>query len=120
MPKRGEEQLISGAHAARAAGISHRQLDFWTRAGLIVPQRGNASPGYGHPRQFTTADVDALRVLGALMPLRAHSENGLVRRRFAELARQVQAQGARGRFELIPGVTVDLKKLVAARVEIAA
>lgn len=53
---------VSAAEAARQAGITYRQLDYWLRQG-IIKVTGEATPGSGHRRTFTRTEVAALREL---------------------------------------------------------
>lgn len=57
---------------ANAAGISLRQLDYWTRTGLLQPygrdlERERLLPGSGHARTFTTWEVEVAMRIGALV-----------------------------------------------------
>ncbi len=71
----------SSTDAARAAGISYRQLDYWCRSGVIVPAGTTdlhdnpvevtwaATPGTGRARRFTARQVAILRACGRLARL---------------------------------------------------
>lgn len=58
----------SSAEAARAAGVSYRQLDYWTRERIVRPSVAEAG-GSGTARRWSLADVEVLRTLGALSAL---------------------------------------------------
>lgn len=58
--------------AARAAGISYRQLDYWVRIGLVRPARG--ARGSGSQRRFAHRDVLLLAAVAELMRLGGGSE----------------------------------------------
>lgn len=53
---------ISTDQAARAAGLSYRQLDYWIRNGVVDPEQ--PADGCGTARRFAPCQVRALR-LGA-------------------------------------------------------
>ncbi len=57
-------KLYSSEEARRIAGITYRQLDSWTRAGLVKPAR--QASGSGSARRWSPAQVVELRVLGDL------------------------------------------------------
>lgn len=42
------------------ASITYRQLDYWTRVGLLRPA-GGAAPGTGHSRRYSESEVDVAR-----------------------------------------------------------
>lgn len=70
----GEEELrpipehvgYRGQTACRAAGISYRQLDYWTRTELIVPSV-RAAAGSGSQRLYSFRDILILRVVKRLL-----------------------------------------------------
>lgn len=47
----------SAPEVCNAAGITYRQLDFWTRTGLIHADNGD-QPGAGYRRLYTAAEFD--------------------------------------------------------------
>lgn len=49
--------------AARRAGLSFRQVDYWTRQGVIVPSIAE-SDGKGNPRLWNAQDVRMLAAIG--------------------------------------------------------
>ena len=51
-----------GSVARKAAGISYRQLDYWARTGLVVPEIRGAS-GSGSQRLYSFRDILLLRVV---------------------------------------------------------
>ncbi|MCW4459383.1 MerR family transcriptional regulator [Microbacterium sp. MPKO10] len=55
-----------GAVAARAAGISYRQLDYWARTGLVEPTVRNAS-GSGTQRLYGFRDILVLKLVKRLL-----------------------------------------------------
>lgn len=57
-------KLYSSEEARRIAGITYRQLDSWTRAGLARPAQ--EASGSGSARRWSPAEVVELRVLGDL------------------------------------------------------
>lgn len=59
--------LISSVDAARSAGISYRQLDYWSRQGFIAPLV--PATGSGSRRAWGVDQVPVLRFLRAAIPL---------------------------------------------------
>jgi len=57
-------KLYSSEEARRIASITYRQLDSWTRAGLVKPAQ--QASGSGSARRWSPAEVVELRVLGDL------------------------------------------------------
>lgn len=55
-----------GAVAARAAGISYRQLDYWARTELVVPTVRGAS-GSGSQRLYGFQDILVLKLVKRLL-----------------------------------------------------
>ena len=55
-----------GAIAARAAGISYRQLDYWARTGLVVPTVRGAA-GSGSQRLYGFRDILVLKLVKRLL-----------------------------------------------------
>lgn len=71
---------FTAAEACPLAGVTYRQLDFWTRADLLHPVDGEASPGSGHPRRYGETEVKVARMVRRLLEvgftLRAAFEHG--------------------------------------------
>lgn len=77
---------VSTAEAAARAGVSYRQVDYWARAGVIVPAGVTdwhdnpvspaepAAPGSGRSRRFTDRQVAILEACGRLARLCAGVE----------------------------------------------
>jgi DNA-binding transcriptional MerR regulator len=55
-----------GPIACRAAGITYRQLDYWARTGLVVPEVRGAS-GSGSQRLYSFRDILILKVIKRLI-----------------------------------------------------
>lgn len=55
-----EERRYRSVDVLRAAGITYRQLDYWSRRGLLGDEALDV--GSGHSRSFTFADVVAARL----------------------------------------------------------
>lgn len=55
-----------GATAARAAGISYRQLDYWARTGLVEPTIQSAK-GSGSQRLYGFRDILVLKLVKRLL-----------------------------------------------------
>lgn len=68
------ETRLSAVDAARRAGITYRQLDYYARLGLLeemcydagVSARGIADVGSGRRRSIPTAIIPRLRLIGRL------------------------------------------------------
>lgn len=65
-PERQAAAGIGSLDACGKAGISYRQLDHWTRCGLIHPI-GEALPGTGYERRYSDAEVEVARVAKQLI-----------------------------------------------------
>ncbi|MCB1274388.1 MAG: MerR family transcriptional regulator, partial [Leucobacter sp.] len=62
MPELDIESGYKGAIAARAAGISYRQLDYWARTGLVEPTIRSAQ-GSGSQRLYGFRDILVLKLV---------------------------------------------------------
>jgi DNA-binding transcriptional MerR regulator len=60
------DQGYSGTKAAGIVGITYRQLDYWTRTGLVKPSLTDAS-GSGTRREYSYRDLLELRVIKNLL-----------------------------------------------------
>jgi DNA-binding transcriptional MerR regulator len=60
------ETGFSGTKTASIVGITYRQLDYWTRTGLIRPSLTDAA-GSGTRRQYSYRDLLELRVIKNLL-----------------------------------------------------
>ena len=66
MPDLEDNQGFRGTIAARAAGISYRQLDYWARTGLVAPSIRSAA-GSGSQRLYSFKDMLVLKVVKRLL-----------------------------------------------------
>ncbi|TFD72208.1 MerR family transcriptional regulator [Cryobacterium sp. Hb1] len=66
MPELDENCGYRGAVAARAAGISYRQLDYWARTGLVEPTVRGAA-GSGSQRLYGFRDILVLKLVKRLL-----------------------------------------------------
>ncbi|MBK0419228.1 MerR family transcriptional regulator [Leucobacter sp. CSA1] len=66
LPKPDESGGFKGAVAARAAGISYRQLDYWARTGLVEPTVRSAK-GSGSQRLYGFRDILVLKLVKRLL-----------------------------------------------------
>ena len=48
-----------------APGMTYRQLDHWTRLGLVRPENG-LTPGSGRPRQWSPGEMWIAQTIGLL------------------------------------------------------
>jgi DNA-binding transcriptional MerR regulator len=66
LPVRDDSMGYRGAVAARAAGITYRQLDYWARTELVVPTVRDAS-GSGSQRLYGFQDILVLKLVKRLL-----------------------------------------------------
>lgn len=66
LPQHDDSVGYRGAIAARAAGISYRQLDYWARTSLVVPTVRDAS-GSGSQRLYGFRDILKLKLVKRLL-----------------------------------------------------
>lgn len=66
LPKPNQDGGFKGATAARAAGISYRQLDYWARTGLVEPTVRSAK-GSGTQRLYGFRDILVLKLVKRLL-----------------------------------------------------
>jgi len=66
MPDHDDASGYRGAVAARAAGISYRQLDYWARTGLVEPTVRGAA-GSGSQRLYGFRDILVLKLVKRLL-----------------------------------------------------
>lgn len=66
MPTLDDHEGYRGAVAARAAGISYRQLDYWARTGLVEPTVRGAA-GSGTQRLYGFRDILVLKLVKRLL-----------------------------------------------------
>jgi DNA-binding transcriptional MerR regulator len=60
------EQGFRAPEAKRISGITYRQLDYWTRTGLVTPSINDAH-GSGTQRLYSFQDLATLRVIKSLL-----------------------------------------------------
>ena len=66
MPDLEDNEGFRGTIAARAAGISYRQLDYWARTGLVEPTIRGAA-GSGSQRLYGFRDILVLKLVKRLL-----------------------------------------------------
>jgi DNA-binding transcriptional MerR regulator len=66
LPQMDDEVGYRGAQAARAAGITYRQLDYWARTELVEPTVRGAS-GSGSQRLYGFRDILVLKLVKRLL-----------------------------------------------------
>lgn len=66
LPKPDIHGGYKGSVAAKAAGITYRQLDYWARTGLVEPTVRNAS-GSGSQRLYGFRDILVLKLVKRLL-----------------------------------------------------
>ncbi|AND16246.1 MerR family transcriptional regulator [Rathayibacter rathayi] len=66
LPELDADAGYRGAVAARAAGITYRQLDYWARTGLVEPTVRGAS-GSGTQRLYGFRDILVLKLVKRLL-----------------------------------------------------
>ena len=60
------DEGFSGTRTASIVGITYRQLDYWTRTGLVRPSLADAA-GSGSRREYSYRDLLELRVIKNLL-----------------------------------------------------
>ncbi|MDY1006012.1 MerR family transcriptional regulator [Curtobacterium sp. CFBP9011] len=66
LPERDEQNGYRGTVAAKAAGISYRQLDYWARTELVQPTIRGAA-GSGSQRLYGFRDILVLKLVKRLL-----------------------------------------------------
>lgn len=66
LPVHDDNTGYRGNEAAKAAGISYRQLDYWARTELVVPTVRDAS-GSGSQRLYSFRDILVLKLVKRLL-----------------------------------------------------
>lgn len=87
---------ITGPDLAAATGITYRQLDYWTRTGIL--HAVEASPGSGYVRAYPTTDIAFTRLLKRLL------DGGVNLRTAVDLARTLLEHGTAD----LAGIRIDL------------
>ncbi len=82
---------FSGAQAAKIAGITYRQLDYWARTNLIRPSAVDAK-GSGTRRSYVYSDLLELKVIKNLLDAGIKLES--VREVFTYLRNHVDTENA--------------------------
>lgn len=86
LPQHDDSVGYRGAVAARAAGISYRQLDYWARTSLVVPTVRDAS-GSGSQRLYGFRDILKLKLVKRLL------DAGVTLQQVRVAIEQLQAEG---------------------------
>lgn len=58
-------EAVGSVEFVTAAGISYRQLDYWTRAGYLTAR--TKGHGHGYPRTYDAGQVALARLMGQLL-----------------------------------------------------
>ncbi len=58
---------MSSSELVEVAGITYRQLDYWTRHGHLEPIPGTDRRGHGYPRRYPTTEAPHAWLMGQLM-----------------------------------------------------
>jgi DNA-binding transcriptional MerR regulator len=90
-------QHVTSIELMQRSGISYRQVDYWSRVGLLRPAT-DALPGNGYPRYFPTSEV----VVATLM--RQLTTAGLQIRVAHQAARELATTGT----TTLAGIRLDL------------
>ncbi|MDT0157554.1 MerR family transcriptional regulator [Microbacterium sp. ARD32] len=88
LPAMDDEVGYRGAVAARAAGITYRQLDYWARTELVVPTVRGAS-GSGSQRLYGFRDILVLKLVKRLL------DTGISLQQIRTAVEQLRAAGIR-------------------------
>jgi DNA-binding transcriptional MerR regulator len=86
LPQHDDSVGYRGAIAARASGISYRQLDYWARTSLVVPTVRDAS-GSGSQRLYGFRDILKLKLVKRLL------DAGVTLQQVRVAIEQLQAEG---------------------------
>lgn len=95
---------LTSAQVCGRAGITYRQLDWWTREGLVAPSglapdpadgRSEATPGSGYARVWAPDEVEVIERMARLVN--------------AGLRPATAAVAARGVTEIGPGVHIHVE-----------
>jgi len=65
-PNREDRDWVTGPELCTEAGITYRQLDYWTRTNLLTPLDA-VEPGSGHLRRYAEDQVNRTRTLRLLL-----------------------------------------------------
>lgn len=87
---------ITSQDLAHRSGASYRQIDFWTRVGLIAVN--NPAPGSGNTRRHPTSELAAVCLIKQLL------DAGLTLRAAHDAARELLATGS----TQLAGITLHL------------
>lgn len=82
------------------AGITYRQLDYWTRTGYLHAANGD-TPGTGNARFYTVSEVAVATLMGRL------TAAGITPRVAGELARDLTETGTAS----LAGIRIDLPEV---------
>ena len=88
LPEMDDEVGYRGAVAARAAGITYRQLDYWARTELVEPTVRGAS-GSGSQRLYGFRDILVLKLVKRLL------DTGISLQQIRTAVEQLRASGIR-------------------------
>jgi DNA-binding transcriptional MerR regulator len=86
LPELDDVKGFRGAVAARAAGISYRQLDYWARTGLVEPTVRGAA-GSGTQRLYGFRDILVLKLVKRLL------DTGISLQQIRTAVEQLRAEG---------------------------
>lgn len=82
--KHTADRLYTSTEAAELAGVTYRQLDYWTRLGVVAPTLPATGPGSGRERRWSWTAIDliartaeAIRIGDQLLTPRRIAEHGL-------------------------------------------
>lgn len=98
-----DEPLLSTPEMVAAAGITYRQIDYWSRTERLRPRIGH-EPGRGQGgvyRQWDTAEVRVARLMGRLTAAGINPTT-------AEQA----ARAPQSRYEIGPGIWIHIEEEV--------
>ncbi|GGO60642.1 transcriptional regulator [Microbacterium nanhaiense] len=88
LPQVNAQKGYRGAVAAKAAGITYRQLDYWARTELVVPTIQDAR-GSGTQRLYGFRDILVLKLVKRLL------DTGISLQQIRKAVEQLRAEGIR-------------------------
>ncbi len=81
-------QPVRSVDLARRAGVSYRQINYWTSEGWLSTTSPEEQPGPGHPVEYPPEAITKARVMGSLVRMFSMSP-----RRASSLADEIVRNG---------------------------
>jgi hypothetical protein len=81
------QRTVTTTQLAERAGVTYRQVDYWTRHGYLTPLPGHT--GQGYPRAYPVDQIVKARIMGSLAKLFAYNHDGAAR-----IAEEIMTSGS--------------------------